>query len=67
MWSFLDGFELLGGYVKSFGLYYVDLDDKELRRYPKLSAYWYDNFLKGKSSTNSSILQVDKQIPIYKS
>ncbi|XP_049408471.1 beta-glucosidase 11-like [Solanum stenotomum] len=47
-WSFLDGLELLGGYVPSYGLYYVDLDDNELRRYPKLSAYWYANFLKGK-------------------
>ncbi|XP_055813420.1 beta-glucosidase 11-like [Solanum dulcamara] len=67
-WSLLDGLELLGGYVPSYGLYYVDLDDHELRRYPKLSAYWYANFLKGKSSTKSSIYQVDqdKLIPIYK-
>ncbi|KAK4737273.1 hypothetical protein R3W88_000970 [Solanum pinnatisectum] len=67
-WSFLDGLELLGGYVPSYGLYYVDLDDNELKRYPKLSAYWYANFLKGKTSTKSSIFEVeDKQIPIYKS
>ncbi|CAN4093070.1 unnamed protein product [Withania somnifera] len=67
-WSFLDGLELLDGYVSSYGFYYVDLDDKELRRYPKLSAYWYANFLKGKSSTNSAIFQVgDKVFPIYKS
>lgn len=67
-WSFLDGLELLGGYVPSYGLYYVDLDDKELRRYPKLSAYWYVNFLNGKNLTNSAIFQAgDKLIPTYKS
>ncbi|KAM3356152.1 beta-glucosidase 11 isoform X2 [Capsicum galapagoense] len=67
-WSFLDGLELLAGYVSGYGFYYVDLDDKELRRYPKLSAYWYANFLKGKNSTNSTILQVgNKLIPINKS
>ncbi|GMQ00092.1 hypothetical protein CsSME_00047318 [Camellia sinensis var. sinensis] len=49
-WSFLDVYELLGGYGSCFGLYYVDLDDKDLKRYPKLSAHWYSNFLKGRSS-----------------
>ncbi|CAL5357629.1 unnamed protein product [Camellia sinensis] len=43
-WSFLDVYELLGGYRSCFGLYYVDLDDKDLKRYPKLSAHWYSNF-----------------------
>ncbi|XP_050203990.1 beta-glucosidase 11-like [Mercurialis annua] len=46
-WSFLDIFELLGGYEPCFGLYYVDIDDPELKRYPKLSAHWYSHFLKG--------------------
>ncbi|KAI8574734.1 hypothetical protein RHMOL_Rhmol01G0377400 [Rhododendron molle] len=46
-WSFLDVFELLDGYNSAFGLYYVDLDDKDLKRYPKRSAHWYSNFLKG--------------------
>ncbi|KAJ0842916.1 putative beta-glucosidase [Helianthus annuus] len=50
-WSFLDLFELLGGYKTSYGLYYVDLDDKELTRYPKLSAHWYASFLKGKNTS----------------
>ncbi|KAH7517070.1 hypothetical protein FEM48_Zijuj09G0023200 [Ziziphus jujuba var. spinosa] len=40
--------ELFGGNEVSFGLYYVDLDDPDLKRYPKLSAIWYSNFLKGK-------------------
>ncbi|XVF04936.1 hypothetical protein REPUB_Repub05bG0127600 [Reevesia pubescens] len=49
-WSFIDVFELLDGYESSFGLYYVDLDDPDLTRYPKLSANWYSQFLKGKST-----------------
>ncbi|XP_056169108.1 beta-glucosidase 11-like isoform X2 [Syzygium oleosum] len=48
-WSFLDVFELLDGFRTGYGLYYVDLDDPELRRYPKLSAEWYSRFLKGGS------------------
>uniref|UniRef100_A0A7N1A0M9 Beta-glucosidase n=1 Tax=Kalanchoe fedtschenkoi TaxID=63787 RepID=A0A7N1A0M9_KALFE len=46
-WSFLDMIELLDGYRYGFGLYYLDLEDPNLVRYPKLSAYWYSNFLKG--------------------
>ena len=46
-WSFLDLLELLDGYKSSFDLYYVDRDDPELKRYPKLSAKWYRSFLKG--------------------
>lgn len=49
-WSFLDVFELLDGYDSGFGLYYVDLDDPELKRYPKLSAHWYSHLLKGGNS-----------------
>ncbi|KAK4482183.1 hypothetical protein RD792_009324 [Penstemon davidsonii] len=47
VWTFLDCLELLYGYESSFGLYYVDLDDKELKRYQKLSGKWYSNFFKG--------------------
>ncbi|OWM69098.1 hypothetical protein CDL15_Pgr025285 [Punica granatum] len=46
-WSFMDVFELLDGYDSGFGLYYVDLDDPDLKRYPKHSAHWYSQFLKG--------------------
>ncbi|KAL1816574.1 hypothetical protein ACET3Z_019148 [Daucus carota] len=49
IWSFLDVFELLDGFESGYGLYYVDLDDKNLKRYPKLSAQWYSDFLKGRS------------------
>ncbi|XP_038708906.1 beta-glucosidase 11-like isoform X2 [Tripterygium wilfordii] len=55
-WSFLDVFELLDGYKSGFGLFYVDLDDPDLKRYPKLSAYWYSNFLKGGSITSYTII-----------
>ncbi|PIA61401.1 hypothetical protein AQUCO_00300734v1 [Aquilegia coerulea] len=57
-WSFLDLFELLDGYESSFGLYYVDFNDPDLKRYAKLSAYWYTNFLKGR---NISIMEVDQK------
>ncbi|KAJ6816589.1 beta-glucosidase 11-like [Iris pallida] len=49
-WSFLDLFELLEGYESSYGMYYVNFGDKQLKRYPKLSAHWYSNFLKRRSS-----------------
>ncbi|KAK1398879.1 Beta glucosidase 11 [Heracleum sosnowskyi] len=58
MWSFLDAFELLDGYKSGFGLYYVDLDDKNLKRYPKLSAQWYSNFLKGRSTSSDQEIEV---------
>ncbi|KAK8466452.1 hypothetical protein PHAVU_008G097000 [Phaseolus vulgaris] len=48
VWSFIDTFEIEGGYELSFGLYYIDMNDPNLRRQPKLSAEWYSNFLKGK-------------------
>ncbi|KAF1860907.1 hypothetical protein Lal_00000321 [Lupinus albus] len=50
-WSFLDVLELLDGYRSSYGLYYVDQDDPELKRYPKLSAKWYSRFLRGRSTS----------------
>lgn len=50
-WSFLDLFELLDGYKSSFGFYYIDRNDPELRRYPKLSAKWYSQFLTGARSS----------------
>ncbi|KAK7392320.1 hypothetical protein VNO78_20754 [Psophocarpus tetragonolobus] len=60
-WAFLDVFELLAGYRSSFGLYYVDMNDTELKRYPKLSAKWYSWFLKGniELKKDPSIVSVD--------
>jgi len=46
VWSLMDLYELLGD--STYGLYYVDFADKELRRYPRRSAIWYADFLKGR-------------------
>ncbi|XP_027161502.1 beta-glucosidase 11-like isoform X1 [Coffea eugenioides] len=64
LWSLLDGLELMGGYTTSFGLYYVDLDDKQLRRYPKLSAHWYSNFLRGRTIKPDEINEVVNEISV---
>lgn len=57
-------FELLNGYGSSFGHYYVDLDDPDLRRYPKLSAHWYSKFLKGETvGPGGDIEMIPEQIP----
>ncbi|XP_020960394.1 hydroxyisourate hydrolase isoform X3 [Arachis ipaensis] len=59
-WSFMDVFELLDGYNASFGLYYVDRDDPKLKRYPKLSAEWYGNFLKGGNTSGVGAIELEK-------
>ncbi|KAJ4724163.1 Beta-glucosidase [Melia azedarach] len=43
-WSLLDNFEWFAGYTVRFGINYVDYKDG-LKRYPKLSARWFKNFL----------------------
>ncbi|KAG2402922.1 Hydroxyisourate hydrolase [Vigna angularis] len=58
-WSFLDLYELLDGYEASFGLYYVDRDDPELKRHPKLSAKWYSRFLKNRSTSIVGTVQLE--------
>ncbi|KAK1327204.1 Beta-glucosidase 44 [Acorus calamus] len=42
-WSLLDNFEWTSGYTSRFGLVYVDYND--LKRYPKMSAYWFREML----------------------
>ncbi|KAF8724101.1 hypothetical protein HU200_021114 [Digitaria exilis] len=51
VWSLMDLYELLGGggLGTTYGLYYVDFADKDLKRYPRRSALWYADFLKGRS------------------
>jgi beta-glucosidase len=49
VWSFLDVFELFD-IQSTFGLYYVDFNGPDFRRYPKLSAHWYSHFIKGGSA-----------------
>ncbi|KAJ9696514.1 hypothetical protein PVL29_008635 [Vitis rotundifolia] len=48
-WSFLDVLELLD-----------DLYDPDLKRYPKLSAYWYSGFLKGRNITPDGAIDINK-------
>ncbi|WOH01592.1 hypothetical protein DCAR_0520976 [Daucus carota subsp. sativus] len=55
-WSFLDVFEIMIG--SKFGLYYVDFDDKDRRRYPKLSAYWYSSFLNGRNKNKYNVVEI---------
>ncbi|KAE9462192.1 hypothetical protein C3L33_05912, partial [Rhododendron williamsianum] len=47
-WSLLDNFEWGLGYTSRFGINYVDFNDG-LKRYPKLSARWFKDFLKQES------------------
>ncbi|RCV24089.1 hypothetical protein SETIT_5G056800v2 [Setaria italica] len=61
VWSLMDLYELTGGFNTTYGLYYVDFADKELKRYPRRSAIWYTDFLNGrraampKRSSDSSL------------
>ncbi|CAK8541953.1 unnamed protein product [Lathyrus sativus] len=59
VWSFMDLFEIIGGYEESFGLYYIDLKDPNLKRTPKLSAKWYSSFLKNKAIDPKIIMEVE--------
>ncbi|CAN6454492.1 unnamed protein product [Victoria cruziana] len=43
-WSLLDNFEWRLGYTSRFGLVYVDYPN--LKRYPKMSAYWFKEMLR---------------------
>ncbi|XP_021775387.1 cyanidin 3-O-glucoside 5-O-glucosyltransferase (acyl-glucose)-like [Chenopodium quinoa] len=53
VWSLLDVYELLFSFDATFGLYYVDYNDPNLTRHPKLSQRWYSQFLKGKNATTN--------------
>ncbi|OMO63823.1 Glycoside hydrolase, family 1 [Corchorus capsularis] len=57
-WSLIDVLELLDGFQSGYGFYYVDLDDPELKRQPKLSSYWYSHFLKGGSLSPDHFIQL---------
>ncbi|KAG2397802.1 Beta-glucosidase 13 [Vigna angularis] len=52
-WSLFDNFEWSMGYTVRFGMTYVDYKNG-LKRYEKLSAIWYKNFLKKNNRLFSS-------------
>lgn len=56
---------MLDGYESGYGLYYVDLDDPDLARYPKLSAKWYTQFLKGQRNISDRIIQLEKNLSAF--
>jgi beta-glucosidase len=53
---------MLDGYESGFGLYYVDLDDPDLKRQPKLSAHWYKHFLKRKGVNAHGFIELEKNL-----
>jgi beta-glucosidase len=63
-WSFMDVFELLDAYGSSYGLYYVDRNDPELKRYPKLSAKWYKQFLMGRRTNSIELVENEKDLSL---
>ncbi|MED6199484.1 Beta-glucosidase 11 [Stylosanthes scabra] len=64
VWSFMDVFELLGGFETTYGLYYIDLKDPTLRRQPKLSSLWYSNFLNNRTMDPMVAIQMEKNSPL---
>ncbi|KAJ9562829.1 hypothetical protein OSB04_007989 [Centaurea solstitialis] len=57
IWSLMDNYEWTHGYNVRFGLYYVD--HKTFDRIPKMSARWYQDFLKNDSLVDRPSIQTD--------
>ncbi|CAJ1933301.1 unnamed protein product [Sphenostylis stenocarpa] len=53
-WSLLDNFEWSSGYIMRFGINFVDYRNG-LKRYPKLSALWFKDFLKIENKLHDSM------------
>ncbi|KAL6631081.1 hypothetical protein ACP70R_028421 [Stipagrostis hirtigluma subsp. patula] len=54
VWSFMDLYEVFGGYNFHYGLVAVDFDTRERRRQPRRSGHWYSDFLK-----NNAVIEVE--------
>ncbi|XP_028772910.1 beta-glucosidase 11 isoform X1 [Neltuma alba] len=64
VWSLLDLLEIITGYQTSYGLYYIDLNDPNLKRQPKLSAKWYSDFLHNRSMNPKITTELEKSAPM---
>ncbi|GAB2287959.1 hypothetical protein Dimus_022309 [Dionaea muscipula] len=51
VWSLFDDFEWFDGYTARFGLHYIDYEN-DLKRYPKLSVFWFQKFLRRQNGTS---------------
>ncbi|XP_021686665.2 beta-glucosidase 17 isoform X2 [Hevea brasiliensis] len=60
VWSFLDDFEWEFGYTFRYGLTYIDYTNG-LKRIPKSSAFWFQNFLHGENVTTGSSSLLDSE------
>ncbi|XP_076899248.1 beta-glucosidase 18-like isoform X1 [Bidens hawaiensis] len=62
VWSLMDNYEWSLGYNFRFGLHHVDR--KTFDRIPKLSAKWYQEFLKNNSLVDHSVIRSHKSLLI---
>ncbi|MBQ1341847.1 MAG: family 1 glycosylhydrolase, partial [Erysipelotrichaceae bacterium] len=46
VWSNTDLYSWINGYKKRYGLVFVDYEDKNLKRIPKKSYYWYKEYIR---------------------
>ncbi|CAA7045814.1 unnamed protein product [Microthlaspi erraticum] len=53
-WSFMDLFEVIDTNY-TYGLYYVNFSDPQLKRTPKTSAFWYSAFLNGTQQESKNL------------
>lgn len=47
VWLMIDVYELLSGYMYSYGMYYVNFSDFGFKRLLKLFVFWYIGFFNG--------------------